>query len=100
MTSKHAQKRLAAYFPPLILAGLLLGLVVLVTLFGDKSLGRTAAETLIRVTLVVGLWIFIGNSGVISFGHAGYMAIGAYCSAWLTLKPIDPPPPLAPPFAP
>lgn len=87
MKSQHAQKRLAAYFPPLILSVLLLALVVLVTVFGDKSLGRTAAETLIRVTLVVGLWIFVGNSGVISFGHAGYMAVGAYCSAWLTLKP-------------
>jgi branched-chain amino acid transport system permease protein len=36
----------------------------------------------------VGLWIFVGNSGVVSFGHAGYMAIGAYCSAWLTLDPM------------
>ena len=87
MLSKHAETRLAAYSTPVILALLLLGLVAAVTIFGDKALARTAAETLVRVTLVVGLWVFIGNSGVISFGHAGYMAIGAYCSAWLTLKP-------------
>lgn len=87
MTSQHARNRLAAYSTPLILAAILVIFVGLATLFGDKALARTAAEMLIRVTLVVGLWIFVGNSGVISFGHAGYMAIGAYCSAWLTLRP-------------
>ncbi len=87
MQSQHKTNRIAAYSTPVILAVLLLGLVLLVTAFGDKALARTIAETLVRVTLVVGLWIFVGNSGVISFGHAGYMAIGAYCSAWLTLKP-------------
>lgn len=87
MQSRHTTNRLAAYSTPAILAAILLGFVVLVLLLGDKALARTAAETLIRVTLVVSLWIFVGNSGVISFGHAGYMAIGAYGSAWLTLRP-------------
>lgn len=87
MQSLHTSNRIAAYSTPVVLAVLLLGFVVLVALFGDKALARTMAETLVRVVLVVSLWIFVGNSGVISFGHAGYMAIGAYCSAWLTLKP-------------
>ena len=87
MMGKHAQTRLFAYSTPLVLIGILLLFVGTVTLMGDKALARMAAETLIRVVLVVGLWIFVGNSGVVSFGHAGYMAIGAYCSAWLTLKP-------------
>lgn len=87
MRGQHAQNRLLAYSTPVFLIGLLAAFAVLVTLTGDKALARMAAETLIRVVLVVGLWIFVGNSGVVSFGHAGYMAIGAYCSAWLTLKP-------------
>ena len=87
MMGKHAQSRLLAYSTPAVLIAILLLFVIGVTLTGDKALGRMAAETLIRVVLVVGLWIFVGNSGVVSFGHAGYMAIGAYCSAWLTLKP-------------
>ncbi len=85
--SEHCRNRIAAHSTPLLLAGVLVVIAILVTLFGDKALARTLTETLIRVTLVVGLWIFVGNSGVISFGHAGYMAIGAYCSAWLTLRP-------------
>ncbi|WP_232962230.1 branched-chain amino acid ABC transporter permease [Paracoccus tegillarcae] len=60
---------------------------LLVTFLGDNSLARMAAQTMIRVTFVVGLWIFVGNSGIVSFGHVGFMAIGAYCSAWLTLRP-------------
>ncbi|UWQ92843.1 branched-chain amino acid ABC transporter permease [Rhodobacteraceae bacterium M382] len=87
MMGKHAQNRLLAYSTPIVLIGLLVLMAGMVSLFGDKALARTMAETLVRVVLVVGLWIFVGNSGVVSFGHAGYMAIGAYCSAWLTLKP-------------
>lgn len=75
--------------------GLLLAIaaVVLITsLFGSISLQRTLIEGLIKIVTVVGLYIFIGNSGVISFGHTAFMAIAAYATAWQTccpgLKPI------------
>lgn len=84
----HQIQRLRKLSTPILLCLILLGLSLLVWVFGDKSLGRMATETLIRVTLVVGMWTFIGNSGVISFGHIGYMCVGAYMSAWLTLKPM------------
>ena len=87
MANKHDMKRLDAWSTPVLLIIVLIIFTVLVTIFGDKSLARMAAQTLIRVTFVVGLWIFVGNSGLVSFGHAGFMAIGAYGSAWLTLKP-------------
>ncbi len=87
MAQTHKQKRLSAWSTPILLIAILVIFTLLVTLLGDKSLARMAAQTLIRVTFVVGLWIFVGNSGLVSFGHAGYMAIGAYCSAWLTLRP-------------
>ena len=87
MAQTHKQKRLSAWSTPLLLIAIMLVFVLAVPLLGDKSMARMAAQTMIRVTFVVGLWIFVGNSGVVSFGHAGYMAIGAYCSAWLTLKP-------------
>ncbi len=87
MAQTHKQKRLSAWSTPVLLILILLVFTLLVTMLGDKSLARMAAQTMIRVTFVVGLWVFVGNSGVVSFGHAGYMAIGAYCSAWLTLKP-------------
>lgn len=87
MQQSHKQKRLSAWSTPILLTLVLLVFVLLITVLGDNSLARMAAQTMIRVVFVVGLWIFVGNSGVVSFGHVGYMAIGAYCSAWLTLKP-------------
>ncbi len=87
MQQTHKQKRLSAWSTPILLIAVLLVFVLLIAVLGDNSLARMAAQTMIRVVFVVGLWIFVGNSGVVSFGHVGYMAIGAYCSAWLTLKP-------------
>src|SRR4029078_9341880 len=34
---------------------------------------------------VVGLYVFVGNSGVLSFGNVAFMAVGAYVSALLTM---------------
>jgi branched-chain amino acid transport system permease protein len=80
-------------WPVLSLALMLLVIVVLVWAFGGTILQRTATEALIRVVIVVGLYIFIGNSGVISFGSIAFMAIGAYATAWQTccprLKPLN-----------
>lgn len=86
-TTPHQIRRRMAATTPVLLALLLLGFVLAATLLGDRATARMAAETLIRVTLVVGFWIFAGNSGVISFGHAAFACLGAYTSAWLTLQP-------------
>ncbi len=87
MTSPHMIRRRMAATTPLVLALLLLAFVLAALSLGDRAIARMAAETLIRVTMVVGFWIFVGNSGVVSFGHAAFACIGAYVSAWTTLKP-------------
>ena len=60
----------------------ILGVIVLVSLspIGD-SFKVTLTEMFIRVIVVVGLYVFIGNSGIISFGQVGFMCIGAYAAA-------------------
>jgi branched-chain amino acid transport system permease protein len=42
---------------------------------------------LINMVFVIGLYVFVGNSGILSFGHASFMAVGAYVAAWLTIPP-------------
>ena len=42
-------------------------------------------SALIQLTVVVGLYIYSGNSGIMSFGQSSFMAIGAYASALLTV---------------
>ena len=69
-----------------ILIGALLVTVLVATQF-PPALQRTVTEALIMLVVVVGLFIFVGNSGVFSFGHVAFMAIGGYMSGLLTLAP-------------
>lgn len=73
---------------PALLIALLLAISALAWSFGSGTLQRTVVEMLIRVVLVVGIWIFVGNSGIMSFGHIGFMCLGAYAAAWFTIPPM------------
>lgn len=73
--------------PPLLLCLLLLLMAAATSLLGSSGFERTLVEMFIRIVLVVGLFIFIGNSGIMSFGHVGFMCIGAYAAAWQTVLP-------------
>jgi branched-chain amino acid transport system permease protein len=73
---------------PIILIAILLVIAVLAKLMGSGPFNRTIVEMMIRVMLVVGIYIFVGNSGVISFGHIGFMCLGAYSTAWMTIPPM------------
>lgn len=70
-----------------ILIAVLLAVTLAATLF-PPALQRTVTEAMIKLAVVVGLFIFVGNSGVFSFGHVAFMAIGGYLSAILTLAPM------------
>lgn len=71
---------------PLLLCVLAL-IPALITLTGDPTLTRIATLTLVSVIFVIGLWIYSGNSGTMSFGHTAFMAVGAYTTAYLTIPP-------------
>lgn len=49
---------------------------------------RLVTLFLINVIAVIGIGVYSGNSGIISFGNVGFMAIGAYASGLLTINPI------------
>ena len=72
---------------PAILIAILIAVAISAVLSGSGSYNQTVIEIFIRVVLVVGLYVFIGNSGVISFGHIGFTCLGAYMTAWLTILP-------------
>jgi branched-chain amino acid transport system permease protein len=66
----------------------LLWLCYMVVQFGmGPQYQQIALNMFILATLVLGLQIFSGNSGVLSFGHVAFMAIGAYSSALVTIPP-------------
>jgi branched-chain amino acid transport system permease protein len=63
----------------LIVATALLGLAV------SSYLQAYFLDTLVKVSIVVALYLFIGNSGVLSFGHISFVALGAWTAGVLTV---------------
>jgi branched-chain amino acid transport system permease protein len=70
-----------------VIAALLVGGMLLVRGLGSTASGRTYVVFLLNVTLVVSLQAFIGNSGIVSFGHVAFMGIGAYTTALVSIPP-------------
>ena len=73
---------------PVILIVVLLAMAALSYQFGSRPLNRTVVEMFINIMVVAGLYVFVGNSGLLSFGHISFMCLGAYMTAWLTIPPV------------
>jgi branched-chain amino acid transport system permease protein len=73
---------------PIILIVALLIMAALTYQFGSRGFNRTAVEMFINIMIVVGLYVFVGNSGLLSFGHISFMCLGAYMTAWLAIPPV------------
>src|SRR4051794_24740314 len=76
-------------------------LVALAALVG--TLVSTSTETyvinaLVNIAIVVALYVFIGNSGVLSFGHVSFVAVGAWAAGVLSM-PVDEKPAIMPHLA-
>ncbi len=52
---------------------------------GTPSFQSTVTTILCNLVIVLGLQVFVGNSGVYSFGQLGFATAGAYVAAFLTL---------------
>jgi branched-chain amino acid transport system permease protein len=63
----------------------LVALTMAVGADGTPSLQGTVTMILCNLIIVLGLQVFIGNSGVYSFGQLGFASAGAYVAALLTL---------------
>jgi len=69
----------------LVVAAALLGTLVSI------STQTYFTDTLVKVSIVVALYVFIGNSGVLSFGHISFVALGAWTAGVLTVPPSEKP---------
>ena len=67
---------------------MLLAIAALTYQFGSRAFNRTVVEMFINIMVVAGLYVFVGNSGLLSFGHISFMCLGAYMTAWLTIPPV------------
>ncbi len=55
-------------------------------------------DALVKVSIVVALYVFIGNSGVLSFGHISFVALGAWLAGVLSV-PVSEKPAIMPNLA-
>ncbi|MFN3218038.1 MAG: ATP-binding cassette domain-containing protein [Acidimicrobiales bacterium] len=78
---------------PVLAAVVLFGAVVGIGLLYQGSFGgageRLVTIALIDAILVIGIQIYVGNTGVLSFGHIGFGAIAGYTFAIFAIDPAD-----------
>ncbi|HEU5263327.1 MAG TPA: branched-chain amino acid ABC transporter permease [Gaiellaceae bacterium] len=63
--------------------------------FVDPALEVEFRSALVSVAIVVSLYVFVGNSGVISFGHVSFVAVGAFAAGVMTI-PVELKPTITP----
>lgn len=79
--------RLKPLNTPLILVAGAILVGLLTELFGIPLLTRIVTVMFVSTVLVLGLQLYMGNSGILSFAHMGFMGIGAYTSVLLSMTP-------------
>jgi len=79
-------------FAEVLVPALLVLATALLALEVSSYLQAYFLDTLIKVAIVVGLYVFIGNSGLLSFGQISFVAVAAWTPGVLTVpqasKPI------------
>ena len=50
---------------------------------------RLVTLALIDAILVLGIQIYVGNTGVLSFGHIGFGAVAGYAFALMAISPVE-----------
>jgi len=75
----------ARRLPELLAPALLVLVTALLGLEVASYLQTYFLDTLVKVAIVVALYVFIGNSGVLSFGTISFVAVGAWTAGVLTV---------------
>ena len=78
-------------------AALVVVAALVATLVSQSSEGYFI-DALVKVSIVVALYVFIGNSGVLSFGHVSFVALGAWLAGVLSV-PVSQKPAIMPNLA-
>jgi branched-chain amino acid transport system permease protein len=63
----------------------LCGVVLIGAALASHDIQRVMITTMLNIILTVGFYVFAGNSGILSFGHIGFAAIGGYVVGLLTV---------------
>jgi branched-chain amino acid transport system permease protein len=78
--------RLVSRLSELVFPALLVVLTALLGSFTARANEIHFRAALVDVAIVVGLYVFIGNSGVLSFGQISFVAVGAFAAGEMTIS--------------
>ncbi|MDY0088206.1 MAG: branched-chain amino acid ABC transporter permease [Coriobacteriia bacterium] len=67
---------------PIIIVGVLVGM------FGSPLIVNIYTYFCVNLVMVLGLQIFMGNSGILSWTHMGFVGVGAYATGILSTAPM------------
>jgi branched-chain amino acid transport system permease protein len=81
----------AAWLGTLVALAAVWGLAIYAVPWVDAYLADILVRIGITLLAVLGLVLVLGFTGQFSLGHAGFMAVGAYASAWLCTRTGLPP---------
>ena len=88
MISGWSRRRLTEALSSWLSVIILLALLVVAdTIFKNNSYTVILTNFLIYTSMVVAYQMFMGNSGIVSFGQVAFFAVGAYTSALLSIPP-------------
>ena len=73
---------------PVLAPVLLVALTGVVGSLFERSTEIYFINALVAVAIVVALYVFVGNSGVLSFGHIAFVAVGAWTAGVLSV-PVE-----------
>lgn len=83
--------RLAEWLSPystiIILAVPMLILTAITDLFAGSLLVRIVTVLFVSMIIVLGMQVFMGNSGILAWAHVGFMGIGAYTASLCSMTP-------------
>lgn len=72
----------------LVVPLLVVYVAVLIASGAGASVNIQTRYALVNLVIVVGLQLFSGNSGVLSFGHIAFVAVGAWTMGLLSISPV------------
>ena len=70
---------------PVLAPAVLVVATAIVGSFFERSTEIYFINALVSVSIVVALYVFVGNSGVLSFGHIAFVAVGAWTAGVLAV---------------
>jgi branched-chain amino acid transport system permease protein len=84
---KDLSDRIKSFDTPLILVAGVLVVALLTQLLGIPLLTRIVTVMFNSLMLVLGLQLYMGNSGILNFAYIGFMGIGAYTAVLFSMTP-------------